>query len=104
MDRMKDKLDSLWAEYREACPDPEPDPNFLPRLWQKIEARRASASPLLFRRWAEAFALAALAFSLVVTTFLLPRYHRRPVYQSTYVDVLADSFDYTSLLPGGDTR
>ncbi len=24
MDRMNDKLDALWAEYREACPDPEP--------------------------------------------------------------------------------
>jgi hypothetical protein len=46
MDRMnyKDnetKLDALFAEYRDAIPQPEETSStFMPGLWQKIEARR----------------------------------------------------------------
>jgi len=32
-------LDELFGRYRMACPDVEPGPNFMPLLWQKIEAR-----------------------------------------------------------------
>jgi len=32
-------LDELFARYRMACPDVEPGQNFMPLLWQKIEAR-----------------------------------------------------------------
>ena len=110
MDRMKgtgagDKLDALWAEYREACPDPEPSANFVPHLWQRIEARRNAASSLV-RLWAEAWVMAALVLTLLIGAFLIPRYQRQPLYQSTYADVLAeaDSPDYTLVLTGGDTR
>lgn len=34
-------LDGLLADYREACPDVEADVNFMPTLWQKIDARRS---------------------------------------------------------------
>jgi hypothetical protein len=51
MDRMKDKLDALWAEYREANPDPDSGPEFMPKLWQKIlEARRVETRPF-FAGW-----------------------------------------------------
>ena len=53
MEHMERKLASLWAKYREACPDPDPSPEFMPELWQKIEARRQAAVSLLLRRWAE---------------------------------------------------
>ena len=104
MDRMDDKLDSLWAEYRQACPDPEPSANFTPQVWQRIEARRRATSSL--RRWAEAWVMAALTLTLLIAAFLIPRYQRQPVYQSTYADVLAeaDTLDYTLVLTGGDTR
>jgi len=104
MDRMEDKLDSLWAEYRQACPDPEPSANFTPQVWQRIEARRRATSSL--RHWAEACVVAALSLTLLIATFLIPRYQRQPVYQLTYADVLAeaDSPDYTVIITGGDTR
>ena len=45
MDRMnyednEAKLDALFAEYRGAVQEPEPSRDFMPGLWQKIEARR----------------------------------------------------------------
>jgi hypothetical protein len=109
MDRMEDKrgedrLDALWAEYRQACPDPEPSANFIPQVWQRIESRRRATSSL--RHWAEACVMAALTLTLLIAAFLIPRYQRQPVYQSTYADVLAeaDTLDYTLVLTGGDTR
>lgn len=33
-------LDEFFEEYRAACGDPEPGANFMPVLWQKIEARQ----------------------------------------------------------------
>jgi len=103
---MERKLEALWAEYREACPDPEPSPEFMPELWQRIEARRQAALSLLFRRWVEVCVVAALALSLVLTTLLIPRTQRLPVYQSTYLDVLAeaDASQDAVVLPAGDYK
>jgi hypothetical protein len=73
-------------------------------VWQRIEARRRTTSSL--RHWVEACVMAALTLTLLMATFLIPRYQRQPVYQSTYADVLAeaDSPDYTLVLTGGDIR
>lgn len=104
MNYVEEKLAALWAKYREACPDPEPSPEFMPELWQRIEARRQATISLLFRRWAEVCVVAALALSVLVTTLLIPRSQRLPVYQSTYLDVLvaADTADDAVVLPGGE--
>lgn len=104
MEHMERKLTALWVKYREACPDPEPSPEFMPELWQRIEARRQATVSLLFRRWAEVCVVAALALSVLVTTLLIPRTQRMAVYQSTYLDVLAaaDSSQDAMVLPGGD--
>ena len=32
-------LNNLFQRYRSACPDVEPGPNFMPRIWERIEAR-----------------------------------------------------------------
>lgn len=103
---MERKLASLWGKYREACPDPEPSPEFMPELWQRIEARRQAAVSLLFRRWAEVCVMSAVALALLVTTLLIPRSQRLPVYQSTYLDVLsaADSSEDAMVLPYGDLK
>ena len=42
-----ERLDALFRAYRQACPDPEPSADFMPRLWLKIEARERV--PLLNR-------------------------------------------------------
>lgn len=34
------ELDEVFGRYRAACPDVEASPNFMPGLWQKIDARR----------------------------------------------------------------
>ena len=106
MEHMERRLASLWAQYRGACPDPEPSPEFMPELWQRIEARRRATVSLLFRRWAEVCVLAAVTLSLLFTTLLIPRSQRSPVYQSTYLDVLAaaDSSEDAVLLPIGELK
>jgi len=106
MEHMERKLAALWIKYKEACPDPEPSANFMPELWQKIEARRQAALSVLFRRWVEACVVAALALAVLVTTLLIPRSQRLPVYQSTYLDVLAeaDASQDVLVLPVGDYK
>ena len=106
MEHMERKLTALWAKYREACPDPEPSPDFMPDLWRKIESRRNAALSLLFRRWVEVCVLAAVALSVLVTTLLIPHSQRSPVYQYTYLDVLAaaDSSQDAVVLPGGELQ
>ncbi len=107
MDRMKDRLDALWVEYREALPDPEPGPSFMPQLWQKIEARRVETTSV-FRRLAQICVMATVALALVISAVLLPRSRSNDevFYSGTYVDILAaeHSNDYVEVLPAGDYR
>jgi hypothetical protein len=102
MEYFESKLAALWVMYREACPDPEPSPEFMPDLWQRIEARREATLSLLFRRWAEVCVITALAL-IFISTLVTPRWQRLATYQSTYLDVLtaADFSDETVVLPGG---
>jgi len=104
------KLDGLWAAYRDACPDPEASPNFMPNLWQKIEARRVANTTSLFKRWAQV-CMAATAALLILSAMLMPPAQEDEVlYSSTYADVLAaDHADqaYVQTLPSdvlGDVR
>ena len=108
MDRMKDRLDALWVEYREATPDIEASPNFMPRLWQKIEARRVETTSV-FRRLAQICVMASIALALVMSVVLIP--HSRSnndevFYSGTYVDALAaeHSNDYVDVLAAADLR
>jgi len=102
MDRMKDRLDALWAEYRDGTPDPEAGPNFMPQLWQKIEARRVETTSI-FKRFAQA-CVAATAVLLILTSIMMPSSQDSEVFysSSTYSDVLvADHVDatYVQALP-----
>jgi hypothetical protein len=106
MDRMKDKLDALWAEYREASPDPESGSDFMPQLWHKIEARRVETTSI-FRRLAQICVMGTVALALVMGAVLLPHgSNDEAFYSGTYVDVLAaeHSNDYVEALPAGDFR
>jgi len=106
MDRMKDRLDALWAEYREATPDPEAGPDFMPKLWHKIEARRVETTSV-FRRLAQICVTATVALALIMGAVLIPRGSSDDAfYTGTYVDILAaeHSNDYVEALPAGDYR
>ena len=63
-------LNALFASYRAANPDPEPSVNFMPQLWQKIEARERTSK--VFTRWTRNLVTAALA----LTEFIV--YRRSP--------------------------
>jgi len=106
MDRMDDKLDALWVEYRQACPDPDPAPDFLPRLWQKIDQRR-NANARVFRRLTEICVLATVALTLLMGAVLIPRIQAEAFFAGTYAEELAaahSNADYTDVLTAGDIR
>jgi hypothetical protein len=88
--RLGGRLDECFAAYREACPDPEPSPDFMPRLWARIEGRRQFQEVFAWRRWAQAFlSLAAAACLLIVVLQVLPQ-STSAYFRSTYIDQLSE--------------
>jgi hypothetical protein len=87
-DEMDKRLSQLFAEYREACPDPEPGAAFTPRLWERIEARQGLMHS--FRRLARTIITAAAAASVLMGAYwALPQQHRSLLYSHTYLELLA---------------
>ena len=82
-----ERLDALFRAYRQACPDPEPSADFMPRLWQKIEARERV--PLLFGKLARNLVTIALALSVMMAVAVsLTRLDTRVYSKQSYVEVL----------------
>lgn len=101
-----DELAVLLARYREACPDPELSPTFMPGLWRRIEGQRADALSL-FRRWAQIWVSAAVALALLMSAALIPSAPSTDsdvFYSGTYVDILAadHASNYADILPVAD--
>jgi len=84
----EERLDALFRAYREACPDRDASPNFMPNLWQRIESRQTFA--FSFRRMAGAFVTAALALSVALGVYLAVP-HSQPNSPQSYIEALADS-------------
>ena len=81
-----EKLDALFQAYGSACPNPDPSANFMPNLWQRIEARQNFA--FSFQRLASAFVTAALALSIALGAYMsIPR---STYYTQTYIEALAE--------------
>jgi len=98
------KLDQLFQAYGAACPEVEPSVNFMPNLWQRIEARHSFG--FVFRNVARATmtACAALCLLLVLLNFASP-FRDRAVQAPNYTDVLmaehsAENTDFTEALHG----
>ena len=91
MGRTDRDLDNLFRAYRAACPDIEPGPNFMPGVWQKIDARRTYSRTL--KRWTGAFvtAAAALCLTMAVYTSLSMGPMERAILATTYVEALGTS-------------
>jgi len=86
--RLEAELTQLFARYREALPDPEATPEFMPKLWRRVEARQRSNRDL--RRLAQGFVTAAALVSLVIGIFLsLPQGRMSAFYTNTYLEILA---------------
>jgi len=83
------RLDALFEAYRAVCPDPEPSANFMPMLWQGIEARQSVSN--VFGRLARNLVTAAVALSILLglaVSFTGSRVGQLP--SESYVEVLAD--------------
>ncbi len=111
MDRMdqggvNDKLDAVFAQYREACPDREASASFMPQLWEQIEARRSAVASSWFRLWAQVWLVATVTLAIVMGGILIPRLENPPAVPASYVDVLtaADSANDAAVLPTGETE
>jgi len=80
------RFDTLLAAYRGACPEVEPGPNFMPAIWQGIEARRSFWS--VFRREARALVTACAAIFVVLLALNLFTGGQNGAMPSTYADAL----------------
>jgi hypothetical protein len=104
------KLDGLFAAYRDACPDPETGPDFMPKLWSKIEARRVETTTSIFKRLAQVCMAATAALVILSAMLTPPSQEDEILFSSTYTEVLAaDHADraYVQTLPAdlpGDVR
>lgn len=65
----ENELDRIFADYRAAIPVPEPTAEFMPRLWEKIETRRAFRAR--FGRLSRVFVTAAGAVWLIMATVVI---------------------------------
>jgi len=76
-------LDQLFQRYRQSCPDVEPSVNFMPTLWEKIEARHSF--PFTFRKLGRSLmtASAALCFLLLLLNLAVT-----PQMSTGYTDAL----------------
>lgn len=92
------RLSDLFQAYRGACPAPDANPNFMPELWKRIEARQTI--PFFLRRLASGFVTVAVALTLAMAVYLyMPR--SATVYNTeSYVEALANhSADSAELEP-----
>lgn len=86
------RLNALFAAYRETCPDPEPSPDFMPQLWQKIEANRTSWYS--WKRLAQGLITAAAAAALLMGGFLV---NPQQLPSPSYLELLAADQSHDSL-------
>jgi hypothetical protein len=84
---VEQKLDELFRSYRAALPDPETDPLWTPRLWEKIEAQRSFTFSML--RWTRTVVTAAAAVCALMAVMLFTPWENSAVGDATYVEVLS---------------
>ena len=89
MDRWNDELESLFAKYKAAVPDPDASVNFMPELWQKIEARQSLLVRL--KKLTQVFVAAAAALCLLFGMVLSVPGGSSGELAGSYVDILAQS-------------
>ena len=93
----EERLDALFQAYRLACRGPEASANFMPELWQRIEARQRYT--FSFKRMANALVTAAVALSIALGVYMAMPHGNANSY--SYVEALADasSVDNPDLVP-----
>jgi hypothetical protein len=92
------RLDALLAAYRAACPDVEASANFMPSLWQKIEARHGFW--FIFQHLAGKVMTGCAALCLLLLALNLFSVQQAHFATPSYADALmadhsAEETDYT---------
>lgn len=85
---LEGRWDACVASYRDSCPEVAPSAQFMPRLWQKIEARNNYRSNLMLL--ARGFVTAAGCVCLVLSSFLFLPGLNHSNAAPMYIDALAD--------------
>jgi hypothetical protein len=99
MDQWNDELNSIFASYKAAVPDPEASANFMPELWRRIEGRRNLA--IRFKKLTQLFMAAAAAMSILFITMLSVPAFSGSDDDGSYVEVLAKAFPTETLASHG---
>ena len=108
MERPDEELIALLGQYREALPDREANPDFMPKLWARIDAKRSTA--FCIRRLTRIFVTSAAALCIVMsgyTYFANPsmgNLFQGPELASNWTDVLAAAHPRESLASLGILR
>src|SRR6201996_4872472 len=79
-------LNILLETYRYACPEVEPSANFMPAVWQRIEARRSFW--FVFQREARAVMTASAALFVLLLVLNIFSVSQSHLPASTYADAL----------------
>lgn len=80
------RLDEFFRKYRAACPEVEPGANFMPGIWQKIEARHNFW--FIFQGLARTTAAASAALCLLLLVLNLVAAPAAHLPAPTYMDAL----------------
>jgi hypothetical protein len=100
------RLDELFQTYRASCPDIEPGANFMPNLWQKIEARHSFG--FVFQRLARTVMTASAALCLLLVVLNLISSEQVHLLTPSYADALmadhtAETTYYTEAIRSAPT-
>jgi hypothetical protein len=82
-----DQLSHFFAAYRDACPDGDGSANFLPSIWEQIEARQSFW--FSFERLARASAAVAVAVCMLLVGLNVAASRKTVPGPGGYADALA---------------
>ncbi len=85
------RLARLFAAYRDALGDPEPSPQFLPAIWQRIDAANPISWIFPLQQFAVRLVAASALGAAILTGSAMLTAHRVPDAEdlgASYVDVL----------------
>jgi len=87
MDRWNNELEMLFQAYRQSVPDPEASSGFMPKLWDRIEARRSFT--LRLKRLSRVFVGSAAVLCVLIAGASVVIPSQGVEVHATYLDALA---------------
>lgn len=84
MDEFRGDVQKLFESYRSAHPDLEGSANFMPNLWERIDARKSALH--VFRRMTQVFVSLSAATALFLGAFLIPNAEKPGGHYADIVD------------------